>query len=115
MKTVFFTPITMASELITAPVAMIQMYDTWVQAVDRGELTGVCMLDMSAAFDVVNHSILLSKLELYGFEENTLKWMKNYLSDRRQAVYIDGALSTSEDWGAPGFHIGTFVLHSFYK
>ena len=54
---------------------------------------GVCMLDMSAAFDVVNHSILLSKLELYGFDENTLKWMKNYLSNRSQAVYIDGALS----------------------
>jgi hypothetical protein len=42
--------------------AMIQMYDSWVQAVDKGELTGVCMLDMSAAFDVVEHGILLNKL-----------------------------------------------------
>ena len=34
--------------------AMIQMFDSWVQAVDKGELAGVCVLDMSAAFDVVD-------------------------------------------------------------
>ena len=33
--------------------ALIQMYDSWIEAVDRDELVGVCMLDMSAAFDVV--------------------------------------------------------------
>ena len=73
---------------------MIQMYDSWVQAVDKGELAGVCMLDMSAAFDVVDHDILLSKLKLYGFDETALKWMKNYLSGRSQAVYIDGSISS---------------------
>ena len=73
--------------------AMIQMYDTWVQAVDKGQLTGVCMLDMSAAFDVVDHDILLSKLKIYGFDTNALDWMKDYLSGRSQAVYIDGCLS----------------------
>ena len=74
--------------------AMIQMYDSWVQAVDKGELTGVCMLDMSAAFDVVDHDILLKKLQLYGFDDGSLQWMKNYLSGRSQAVYIDGSLSS---------------------
>ena len=73
--------------------AMIQMYDTWVQAVDKGQLTGVCMLDMSAAFDVVDHGILLEKLKLYGFDIGALKWMEDYLTGRSQAVYIDGALS----------------------
>ena len=42
--------------------AMIQMYDSWVQAVDKGQLPGVCMLDMSAAFDLVDHEFLLEKL-----------------------------------------------------
>ena len=74
--------------------AMIQMYDTWVQAVDKGELAGVCMLDMSAAFDVVDHGILMSKLKLYGFDEMALRWMENYLSGRSQAVYIDGSTSS---------------------
>ena len=66
---------------------------TWVEAVDRGELSGVCMLDMSAAFDVVDHEILLGKLKLYGFDKTALKWMEDYLSGRSQAVYIDGSLS----------------------
>ena len=74
--------------------AMIQMYDSWVQAVDKGELAGVCMLDMSAAFDVVDHEILLSKLETYGFDVEALKWMENYLSGRTQTVYIDGSFSS---------------------
>ena len=74
--------------------AMVQMYDSWVQAVDKGELSGVCMLDMSAAFDVVDHDILVEKLKLYGFDELAVKWMKNYLSGRTQAVYIDGFLSS---------------------
>ena len=83
--------------------AMIQMYDSWVQAVDKGELTGVCMLDMSAAFDVVDHEILLSKLKLYGFDEKALQWVGNYLSGRIQALYIDGALSSflAVDVGVP--------------
>ena len=73
---------------------MIQMYDSWVQAVDKGELVGVCMLDMSAAFDVVDHDILLKKLEIYGFQKEAINWMRNYLTGRSQAVYIDGALSS---------------------
>ena len=74
--------------------AMIQMYDSWVQAVDKGQLAGVCMLDMSAAFDVVDHGILLNKLQLYGFDSEAISWMKDYLHGRSQAVYIDGALSS---------------------
>ena len=37
--------------------AMIQMYDTWVKAEDKGELTGVCMLDMSAAWLTMKYSL----------------------------------------------------------
>ena len=74
--------------------AMIQMYDSWVQAADKGELTGVCMLDMSAAFDIVDHEILLKKMKLYGFDDKAYNWINNYLTGRTQAVYIDGSLST---------------------
>ena len=51
---------------------MIQMYDTWVEAVDRGELAGVCMLEMSTAFDVVDPELLLQKLQLYGFDDGAV-------------------------------------------
>ena len=41
--------------------ALLEMYDTWVEAMDKGEATGVCFLDMSAAFDMVKPCVLLKK------------------------------------------------------
>ena len=73
--------------------ALLEMYDTWVEAMDRGEATGVCFLDMSAAFDVVKPSLLLKKLGLYGFEDTAIKGIESYLRDRKQTVCIDGTCS----------------------
>ena len=73
--------------------AMIHMIDTWTEALDSGQMAGVCLLDMSAAFDVVNHSILLKKLEFYGFNKETILWIRSYLTNRRQTVTINGVLS----------------------
>ena len=73
--------------------AMLQMYDTWLDANEDGDLAGVCMVDMSAAFDVVDTEILLEKLKLYGFDQNAIQWTWSYLTYRSQGVYIDGAMS----------------------
>ena len=73
--------------------ALLEMYDTWVEAMDKGEATGVCFLDMSAAFDMVKPCVLLKKLELYGFDFASITWIESYLSDRKQTVCIDGKCS----------------------
>ena len=73
--------------------ALVQMYDGWLQAAEAGQLAGVCLLDMSAAFDVVNHHLLGEKLALYGFDEYALDWVSSYLSGRSQCVSIEGSLS----------------------
>ena len=72
---------------------LIQLYDRWVAALEEKKFTGVCYLDLSAAFDVVNHSLLVEKLSLYGFDKKSIKWIKSYLKDRKQAVCIEGKLS----------------------
>ena len=48
---------------------------------------------MSASFDIVDHSLLLNKLELYGFGQQSQKWIRNYLEGRSQCVSINGSLS----------------------
>ena len=73
--------------------ALIQMYDTWVEAMDRGEPTGVVFLDQSAAFDMVNFSIMLKKLSLYGFDAHSCAWFESYLTGRKQSVCVDGTCS----------------------
>ena len=51
------------------------------------------MIDMSAAFDVVDTNLLLEKLKLYGLDRNALQWVWSYLTYRSQAVYIEGSIS----------------------
>ena len=48
--------------------ALIQMYDTWVKTVDEGNMAGVMMVDLSAAFDMVDCDILVAKLEFLRLE-----------------------------------------------
>ena len=83
--------------------AMIQMYDTWVKAVEEGNMAGVMMVDLSAAFDMVDHALLLGKLELLGLNRQALKWFGSYLAERAQCVCVDGHLSPFMDvkYGVP--------------
>ena len=76
--------------------AVIEMFDTWAESVERGDMAGVMMLDLSAAFDLVDHQLLLQKLELMGFDQSAVVWMWSYLHARSQCVYVDGKLSGFE-------------------
>ena len=53
--------------------SLLQMYDTWITAMEKNEISAVIMLDMSAAFDVVDTSILLGKMKIYGFDESSIE------------------------------------------
>ena len=66
--------------------AIIEMVDKIVHAVERNESTVGIFLDLSKAFDTINHEILLYKLENYGFRGIVIDWFKSYLSDRKQFV-----------------------------
>ena len=51
---------------------------------DKGKIVGLASLDLSKAFDSVNHSHLLNKLANFGLDQNTVKWCKSYLEQRKQ-------------------------------
>ena len=73
--------------------AMIHMIDSWIMGIEEGDMAGVFLLDMSSAFDTVNHKILFKKMSLYGFNDDVIDWFKSYLLNRRQCVTINGCLS----------------------
>ena len=73
--------------------ALMTMYDRWVKAAAAGQVSGAVLLDLSAAFDLVDPAILIQKLRIYGLEDDFLSWISSYLTDRYQAVWLDHVLS----------------------
>ena len=60
---------------------------------ESGLYTGVILIDLQKDFDTVNHDILLKKMEFIGFSEETTKWFKSYLSNRKFKVHIKNNFS----------------------
>ncbi|KAK3099743.1 hypothetical protein FSP39_008908 [Pinctada imbricata] len=59
--------------------ALTKMTENWLSEIDNGNLTGTVYLDFSKAFDLVNHDILLQKLQMYQFDDSSLNLLKSYL------------------------------------
>ena len=91
------------------------MYDRWVRAASDGQLSGIVLLDLSAAFDLLYPEILLLKLKVYGFDDDVLLWVESYLTERYQVVWIDHALSDFLPCkvGVPQGSPGTIVFPNF--
>ena len=72
---------------------IFHMYDRIMQEIDKGNFTVGIFLDLSKAFDTVDHDILLKKMEHYGIRGHALDWFHDYLSNRMQYVVVNGVKS----------------------
>ena len=77
----------------SASLALLQLYDKISLAIDQSEFTIGIFLDLSKAFDTVNHNILFDKLQHYGIRGTALNWFKSYFSNRMQFVQYNGVCS----------------------
>jgi hypothetical protein len=73
--------------------AALELIDRVLVEMDKNEIPISIFLDLSKAFDTLDHPILLNKLDYYGIKGDALNLMKSYLSDRKQYVEIDGIQS----------------------
>ena len=74
--------------------ALLKVQSDILQSLDKGNVTVLVMLDLSAAFDTIDHHILLHRFEhLFRITGLALQWITSYLGNRYQAVVIDGKRS----------------------
>lgn len=98
--------------------ALVKVCSDVLSSLDEGNVSILTLLDLSAAFDTIDHSILLSRLNtLYGISGSALDWFASYLLGRTQTVLVDGQTShpASLSFGVPqGSVLGPimFILYT---
>ena len=96
--------------------AVIYLVDKISNALQNGEYVLGLYLDLSEAFDTINQKILLEKLEFYGLRGVVLKWLADYLSDKKQFVEYNSCASSYKDitCGVPQGSISGPLLFLIY-
>ena len=74
--------------------ALLKVQNDTLKSLDMGNITILVLLDLSAAFDTIDHGILLRLLEQHFYiSGKPLAWMKSFFTNPHQSVYINGVLS----------------------
>ena len=74
--------------------ALVKVFSDILCAMDKGQCVLLVLLDLSAAFDTIDHELMLSRLEgLFGIKGDALAWVKSYFSGRTQKVVLENCSS----------------------
>ena len=77
--------------------ALNHMVHEWAAAIEKGLMNGIVLLGLRKAFNLVNHTILLDKLAIYGCSQQSMRWFSSYLSERKQFVLCKGKQSEQSE------------------
>ena len=74
--------------------AFLKVHNDILLNMNHRRVTLLVLLDLSAAFDTVDHEVLLRRLEVtFGITDNALQWFRSYLAGRSQRVLLNGSFS----------------------
>ena len=97
--------------------ALLRVHNDISVSLDKGHVTALTLLDLSAAFDTIDHNTLTNRLaEWYGVSGMALAWFKSYLWGRHQRIKIDKSFSDSSllEHGVPQGSVLGPLLFSLY-
>ena len=84
-------------EKYSTQTALISMLEKWKSSIDNKDFAGGVLMDLSKAFDTINHQLLLAKLHAYGFSQQVLAIICRYLSNGKQRIKINNIFSSWKD------------------
>ena len=96
--------------------ALLLMIETWKMSLDNKGFAGGILMDLSKAFDTINHQLLIAKLYAYGFSKGALEVVLNYLSDRWHRTKINTSFSSWQEllYGVPqGSILGPMIFNIY--
>ena len=73
--------------------ALLKMIENWRAMLNKGNKLGVTIMNLSKAFDTLNHNLLLCKLKAYGFNKNALTFIQSYFTNRHQRTKVGDKFS----------------------
>ena len=76
--------------------SLTAMFENWKKHLDKGGESGDFFVDLSKEFDCLQHDLLLTKLNTYGFDYKSLKLILSFLSNRKHRTKTDSSFT---EWG----------------
>ena len=73
--------------------ALMSLIELWKKILNEKGFVGANLMDLSKAFDTLNHELLIAKLSAYGFNNESLKLIRSYLTNRWQRTKINKSFS----------------------